>query len=412
VKVAVVGGGVVGLCTAWSLANAGADVLVLDRSRCGSGASHGNSGWISPGGASRPLPTPGLIGRIVKWELRRRGPVIVRPRLDLGFLRWAWSFSRHCSPARQRESLRSMVALNARTLDLLDAYEAAGVEFETYRDGLLAVAMSQRALDEDARAYEDIAAAGYVTRIERLDHRAVRLFEPALSENVAGGLDVVTDRHLRPESLTGGLAAYLREHGAEVLEEAEVIRVSRNGGWKLQTPDRVHRADKVVIAAGIWSRDLLAPLGIRILLQGAKGYSITAKGTGTRPAHPLHFIDARIGCSPFRDAVRLVGLFEMPARDQSTTRRRIDRIVRSARPYLESWTPGAPALDWAGVRPFCADGRPAIGEVRGHDGLFLATGHGMAGMTMAPATGDLLASLIVEGKLPSALEPFTVARLQ
>jgi D-amino-acid dehydrogenase len=195
-----------------------------------------------------------------------------------------------------------------------------------------------------------------------------------------------------------------------LLENNEVRGLSRRGRWRVRTSVEELEADGVVIAAGAWTGRLLAPLGVGIRLEAAKGYSVTAIGRGTRPRHALYMLEAKVGCSPFQGAVRLAGTLELAGIDLSLNRRRIGAVVRTASTYLRDWQPEGVELEWAGLRPLMPDGLPVIGAVPGHDGLYVATGHGMLGVTLAPATAAALAPLILEGRLPPVLEPFRADR--
>ncbi len=404
-KVLVVGGGVVGLCTAYALARAGADVTVVERDRCGQAASLGNAGWVAPV-LSAPLPAPKLMGKSLRWMLKPDSPLLIRPRLSPSFLAWCWRFWRNSSPSRYRKGLETILALNRRTFELFDELRDSGVEFEMHSTGLVFVGLTEKVLSEELRVLSEVDKAGYSGDIEPLDRKALDVFEPALSEAVAGGFHAKADRFVQPETLTRGLADRLARIGVRLLEDTEVRGLARTGRWRVRTPDEELVADAIVVAAGAWTARLLAPLGVHIPLEAAKGYSVTAIGHGTRPRHALYMLEAKVGCSPFHDAVRLAGTLELAGMNLTLNRRRIEGVVRAASTYLRDWQPKGIELEWAGLRPLMPDGLPIIGAVPGHDALYVASGHGMLGVTLAPATATALAPLILEGRLPSVLKPF------
>ena len=227
---------------------------------------------------------------------------------------------------------------------------------------------------------------------------------------MAAGLYARVDRFVRPEELTAGLAARLRADGVEIREGCELRGLARrNGGWRLDAGEPVG-ADRVVVAAGLPTAPLLRGLGVRVPLLGARGYSVTVAGRGTPPRHALYLAEAKLGLSPFAGGVRIAGVFELGAREAAGSAAVGERLLRAAAPYLDGWRPeaGGPVEAWAGLRPATPDGLPLIGEVR--DGLYLATGHGMLGVTLAPATADLLAPLVLEGRADPALAPFDPGR--
>lgn len=415
-KVAVVGGGVVGLACAWSLRNSGADVLVIERGTCGKAASRGNAGWVTRSLAA-PVPAPGVMKQAIAWMLKPDSPLLIRPRLDPQLWRWSWRFARNCSTDRHTSGTRALVELSARTPTLFDELKSAGVEFEMHQEGLLFVGLTDEVLEEYAEQLGAMRRADYSEPIETMDGAGVKRLEPALSEDVVGGLFVPSDRHVRPESLTEGLVKNLSSRGVTLLESREVVSLRNDGGrgWRIgtrgdgATVDEMS-ADRVVLAAGAWSAQVLAGLGVRLALQPAKGYSITARNAGLSPRHALYLAEATIGCSPFVDSVRFAGTLEFAGLDGQVDPARVAPFERAAATYLRDWRPVEKPVAWAGLRPLAPDGLPYIGSVSGHDGLYVATGHGTLGVTLAPVTAASLAPLVLEDRLLPVLEPFRVDR--
>lgn len=304
------------------------------------------------------------------------------------------------------------MSLADNTVKQFDELRSAGVEFEMNSRGLIIVGLSLRALDEFIDNVNKLRAVGSAAAAELVVGDALRRLEPALSDAVSAGLYLKGERSVRPEALTRGLVDYLLASGGEVREHAEVTSLGRNGqgGWHLQTPHEELRADRVLVAAGIWSKALLRKLGLRLPLEGARGDSITATGDGVRPSHALEFSEAMVACTPFAGGVRLTSNYDIGNTDEVVDRRRLEAIVRSARRYLHDWTPAQPALEWAGIRPVTPDDMPFIGQAPGRDGLYVATGHGMLGVTLGPATAAAITPLILEGRVAPVLHPFRVDR--
>jgi D-amino-acid dehydrogenase len=402
---------VVGLACAWELRRRGADVVVVERGRVGEGASRGNTGWVSPS-FTYPLPAPGMVREGVRQLVTRGEAFVLRPSLDPTWMRWLWSFRRSCSPARFDAGVRALLALNRRTLELFDAYREAGVAFEMHSVGLVVAARTDDGLDLYRQTFRRLRELGYEGGdIDVLDAAALTALEPALDPGgVVAGLHARVDRFVRPEELTAGLAERLRAEGAEVREGFELRSLERRGGgWSLG--DGLE-ADRVVIAAGLPTVPLLRSLGVRVPMVGARGYSVTLAGRGTPPRHALYLAEAKLGLSPFDGGVRVAGVFELGARSADPAPGVGERLLAAARPYLSGWRPDpdGPVEAWAGLRPATPDGLPLIGPLRGADGVFLATGHGMLGVTLAPATADLLAPLVLEGRAAPELAPFDPAR--
>jgi D-amino-acid dehydrogenase len=393
----VVGGGVVGLACAHALARRGADVTVYERDRVGHGCSYGNTGWICPG-LSAPLPAPGVMGAAVLGMLRRGSPVRISPVVGPRFLRWSWLFWRACAPERYRAGLEATVALTKNAVADLAELRAAGVEFELRETGMIVAALTEPGLEEYAAMLQDAEAAGYEGPVRVLNGQEAREVEPAVGEAVIGAVHAPSERYVRPESLSQGLADWLRANGADVREDAEVTDVQ-----ELET-------DAVVLAAGAWSGGLLERMGVRIPMEAAKGYSVTARGRGTPPRAAYYLVEARVGASTFGEELRIAGIFDLTGLDLALRRRRVELILRDSRPFFRDWEPERVELEWTGLRPYPADGLPILGRVPNHERIFLATGHGRMGITLAPITGKLLADVILDGSSPPELEPFRVDR--
>jgi D-amino-acid dehydrogenase len=410
-RVVVVGGGVVGLCCAHELMHAGADVTVVERDRCGEGTSFGNAGWVVPS-LSIPMPAPGITAQALKMIFKSDAPLRLRPRLDPDFLRWCWRFWRNSTQERYKAGLKALLKLNEQTIQHYKELRASGIEFEMHETGLLIATLSEETLEEYVELLEDAKAAGYAGEVELLGKEALLKVEPALSDAVVGAVHAKDDLHVRPDTLVSGLVSYLVAKDVHILEDTEVhgLEPVGKGRWLVSTSREKLAADRVIVAAGMWSSELLARLGVRIPLEAGKGYSVTASGRGTKPRHALKFAEPNVACSPFEEAVRISGIFELGGRDLSVNRRLLERVLRSASVFLRDWVIEEPRFEWAGMRPTTPDDLPLIGSVPDLEHLYVATGHGMLGVTLGPATGAAMVPLVLENRIPSVLEPFRVDR--
>ena len=408
----MIGGGVVGLCCAYELSRAGAEVCVLERGAVGGGASLGNTGWIVPS-FSFPLPAPGVIGEGLRGMFRG-GPLVIHPSLDPTFLRWLLGFRRSATRTRWEEGVKALLVLNRRTLELFDAYVAAGIEFEMHRSGLLLVATSEDGLDSYLTVFRELRSLGYEGEIAELGADEAASLEPTLAASrLAGGVHARVDRYVRPESLTEGLANHLSAAGVEIRRQVGVSDLAgANGHVRVETTEGAVEADRVVVAAGASSSPLLARLGVRMPLVVARGYSFTFAGGDTRPSQALYLAEARVGISSYKDSVRVAGVFELGPRSDRLDRGRVHAMLATVEPYFDGWRPGteAPLLEWAGLRPMTADGLPLIGRAPSLPNVFVATGHGMLGITLAPATATLLTPLVLEDRTVPELAPFDPKR--
>jgi D-amino-acid dehydrogenase len=366
-KAIVIGGGVVGLACAWELARRDVEVTVVDAGAVGSGASAGNAGWICPTLVA-PLPAPGMVREGLYQLVHGEGAFVLHPSLSL--LPWLARFARNCTRARYEAGVRVLQELDRETMALYDAYVDAGVDFELHRQGLVIA----------ARTRDGLAPYRRLARLLPYDVREVGAeLEPALAPSVHA-LYAEVDRHVRPESLTAGLARSLAAAGVVLHEHRRVAAVERRGReWIVGDL----AAPSVVVAAGVGSAELLRPHGVRLHLRGARGYSVDTTGSGNAPRHPLYLAEAKLAVSPFAETVRIAGVLELggsPGRPD---------LLASARPYLGGWQPVAASETWSGLRPVTPSGLPRIGPVA--PGLYVATGHGMLGVTLAAATARKLA---------------------
>lgn len=410
-KVAVIGGGAIGLAAAYYIADRGADVVVLEGKRLGETTSEASAGWLTPGISSIPVAAPGVVPQALKWMTKPDSPFYVHPRLSLSLASFLLRFWHSASDSRFRAALTALVDLNRNALDLFDGLRSAGVEFEMHHRGLLFACLSRAAAEKEAAAYELLREAGFPGEFEILDADRVHTLEPGLSDAVEAGLHSKLERHARPETLVTGLAANLRARGYEVREHTPVEAIrSCSGGWEVQLRDEVLFADKVVVAAGVWTGDLLRPLGIRLNFLSGKGYGLTFENAPTQVQHPMYLAEAKVALSPYNGALRLGGTLELMRPDTTLSGPRIRAIRSAAQTYLREWPDVEPTMSRTGQRPMLPDSLPAIGGVRAHPGLFVDAGHGMVGITMSVTSGTALASVVVDGKPAPELAAFSPDR--
>ncbi|SFC56850.1 D-amino-acid dehydrogenase [Nocardioides terrae] len=412
-RVVIVGGGAVGLAAAYYLQREGAEVVVLDRGYVGDEASRGNAGWITPM-LSAPIPAPGVRRYAVQAIGRPDSPVFIPPRADLGLARWLWRFWKACNPRDYHAGLAALAALNARTMPLFDELVRDDVQFSMWKKGLLFAFTSESSAQHELETLQQLAPFGYDVPTDLLDAAGMSRLEPTLSSRVAAGFLLADERHVDPQTLTRGLAERLLEGKATIREGLEVTDLEIRGGRvvaALAGGERIE-ADQVLLAAGAWTEPLARKLGVDVPVQGAKGYSFSLR-LEHPPSHPLYLGDSKIGVSAFDDGrTRVAGTLELSGLNTRIDQRRVESIHRQAQEFL-----GAPAAGpiedvWAGMRPLTYDGLPVVGRSNHYENVFVSTGHSMLGITLAPATGEAVAELMLTGRTPEVLQPFSPARFQ
>jgi D-amino-acid dehydrogenase len=407
-SVIVIGGGVIGLACGYALTEAGCDVTVVDAGELAGGASRGNAGWVTPSLAT-PLAAPGILATGLRSALDPRGALVIRPSLDTGWLRWLWSFKRAARPEQFSAGVKALLGMTRHTLTELDGYRAAGLEFEMHRDGIIAVARDRSAFHWFDDTFAELGRHGFEGELVHLSGDEARALEPALGDAVGAGTRMTIDRHVDPASLVRALAT----RAGRVVEHAPVSVIGHGAtGWRVRAGGESLAAEAVVVATGTAAPGLLAPFGVELPIVGAKGYSITARGTGTAPTSALYLCEPKLGLSALDAGIRIAGMFELGRTDDAVPPGRIRQLVDDTLPYLRDWRPepGWEATGWAGFRPATPDSLPVIGEVPSHPGLFVAAGHGMLGVTLGPATGRAVAELVSGGGVPDWVAPFAVDR--
>jgi D-amino-acid dehydrogenase len=412
-RIAVVGGGVVGAACACSLLDVADEVVLFEAAELGSGASRGNAGWVTPS-LGMPLASPGVLRTGLRAALDPRGALVIRPSLDPSWMRWLIRFARNSRPAVFEQGIRALLGMTMRSLDELDRLRETGVAFEEHRAGLLAVARDRAGLHWFDGTFAALRAQGFPGGLEPMDGDAARELEPSLGAAVGWAVRAEIDRHVAPESLVAGLAEHFRARGGTVREHVAVGGLRRiPRGWALDgDAGELERVNVVVLASALGTARLVAQFGLHVPIVGAKGYSVTVPVTGARPAMSLYLCEPKLGVTPLEAGLRVAGYFELGARNGDPSEARARQLVQDSRPYVPSLD-GAPPLEgpagWAGFRPSTPDSLPLIGEVPGAPGVLLATGHGMLGVTLAPATGLAVAAL-VRGEQPDWVAPFDPSR--
>ena len=404
-RILILGSGVIGVTSAWYLRQQGHEVVVVDREAAPAlSTSFGNAGQVSPGYAS-PWPAPGIPLKAVKWLLSRHAPLAIRPTADPAQYRWLWQMLRNCTHRRYAVSKARMVRLAEYSRDCLaELRVATGIEYEQRTLGTTQLFRTQAQLDGAAR---DIAVLReYGVRYELLDRDGIVRAEPALAQvrdTLAGALRLPGDETGDCHLFTTRLAAMAAAAGVEFRQGQDVEALLADGDRLagVRIDGRVETADRYVLALGSWSPQLLAPLGIRLPVYPLKGYSLTIPITRPEMAPHSTVLDEsyKVAITRFDDRIRVGGMAEVSGYDLSLPQRRretLELVVRSLYPHGGDL---ARAEFWSGLRPSTPDGPPVVGATK-YSNLWLNTGHGTLGWTMACGSACYLADLI-DGRTPA-----------
>ncbi|SNS55551.1 D-amino acid dehydrogenase small subunit [Sphingomonas laterariae] len=404
-KIIILGGGVIGVTSAWYLAQAGHEVRLVDR-QAGPAleTSFANAGEISPGYAS-PWAAPGIPQKAIKWLLMEHAPLILRPQVDREMLGWLFAMLRNCTSARYAINKSRMVRLAEFSRDrLIDLRGETGIAYDERMQGTLQVFRTQKQLDGIAKDVEVLRAGG--VPFEILDPAGCVAAEPGLASvahKLTGGLRLPNDETGDCFKFTNALAALAARKGVAFDYGVNIAALETAGGriTGVRTDRGLLTADAYVVALGSYSARMLAPLGLKLPVYPVKGYSITVPITDAARAPVSTLMDEtyKIAITRLGDRIRVGGMAEISGYNNVLPERRRATLAHSVGDLFPGAGDLAAATYWSGLRPMTPDGTPVIGATA-YDNLFLNTGHGTLGWTMACGSGHVLADM-VSGRPPA-----------
>ena len=410
-RIAIVGGGLIGLFSAYYLAERGASVIIVERKRLGSGAARGNGGLIVWTECT-PLAGPGVLGHTLRTLFSRTSPFFVKPSSLLENAGFLYGFARQCSERAFRANLARLDFLNRRTEKLYRALKEDGVGTRIAPIGILRVFASKEAALADRALLAELAGRGLGPPPGPLmESGELRTFEPALAKAARAGFVQEGEAFTNPSVTVDELIAAVRAKGVEICEDATVTDIVEDGkAVRVIANARDVSADKCLLAAGAWSRDLARQLGLRLPLAPGKGYSFTVR-PAIMPQRAIALGDAHAGATPLDgNRLRLAGTMEFDGSYDRFNPSRIAAIKAAASPYFQGIDWDASKDEWVGPRPMTPDGAPFIGKMPGRERTFIAAGHNMLGLSLGPATGAVVAEMMAGAAEPALLEALSPKR--
>ncbi len=395
--VVIIGGGIIGLCSAWYCRQRGYQVTVIDRNGpLRDGCSYGNAGMIVPSHFI-PLAAPGMVSLGLRWMLNPESPLYIRPRLSWDLLSWGLQFARSCKQSHVERSapiLRDLsFASRASYEELADQFQDA---FGLVRNGLLMLCKTQHALDDEAKVASQANSLGVPAEV--LDAQQAAIRDPAVTMNIAGAVLFPRDCHLSPDRLMVAMQRRLETDGCRMLWNSEVGKIDHRGGvvYSVQAGSELIPCDEVVLASGSWSSGLASQLGLKLPMQAGKGYSLTLEQPRQLPGLCSIFTEARVAITPMNGRLRFGGTMEFSGLNERIDLRRVRGIVKAIPNYFPEFqmTDFDHVKPWQGLRPCSPDGMPFLGRSRHFKNLVVATGHAMMGLSLGPVSGKIVAELI------------------
>jgi len=408
-EVIIIGGGIIGLSSAFYLQDAGYKVTVLDTTDMQQGCSYGNAGYICPSHFV-PLATPGIIKQGLKWMLNAKSPFYVQPRLSGELISWGLKFMKS---ATKEHVERSAIPLRDIALLSKQLYESwaqlPGMDFAYEPKGMLELFKTEENAHHAEHTLKDALALGLDTRL--LNKAELQAMEPGAEIDAIGALYFAGDAQLYPNKLMQCLLNWLQQKGVRLIGSQEVTGFITEGKVLkgVKTASQQYPADHVVLAAGVWSSAVAKQLNLRLPMVGGRGYSVTYENAPYKVRHSIILSEARVAISPMDgNKIRFGGTMEITGVNAPPRMQRVQGILESVKRYFPAYDIPMPAADkvWYGYRPCSADGLPYIGNVQQYTNLTIATGHSMLGISLGAGTGKLVSELVQGVPASMDITPF------
>jgi D-amino-acid dehydrogenase len=404
---AILGAGPIGLASAFELASRGESVTVISKATNVGAAAHVNAGWIVPI-MSAPVPAPGALKKSIRWLLDSRSPLKIAPELSPGHITFMLSMLKYSTQKNFLHGLAALSDFGRGSLPAFDSYIQQGVEFEIHRSGVLMAFTSQTELDSHAVEFDGIEKYG-LAPIKVLSASDMQAREPLLSDIVKFGIDCSDQYFIDPTSLIIGLRKKCSELGVEFIEHSGPISLKTSGSRaEINVGPKTIASDQVVVAAGSGSRELLENIGIRIPIRFGKGYCFDFPAE-KRIKNSLYLSAAKVAVTPNQNYLRFAGTMEFGGDGLKINHKRAEGILNSSAKYFTENLFNKPQPK-SGLRPMTPDGLPVVGKLSGANNLYIASGHAMQGVTLAPNTARVIADLILDGSSSVNLSYFNPER--
>ena len=420
-KVLVLGSGVIGVTSAYYLAKKGFDVTVIDRQpTVGLETSFANAGQISPG-YSAPWAAPGVPIKALKWLFQRHAPLALKADFTVWQLHWTLKLLRNCTASRYDINKERMVRLAEYSRDCMGELRSeTNIAYEGRTQGTLQVFRTQKQLDAEAKDIKVLSRLG--VPFEHLDPDGCARIEPALAlvkDNLLGGLRLPHDETGDCQLFTKNLALEAQKLGVNFRQDVQIesllIENGKLSGVEINAENtrEVLQANQYVVALGSYTRALMQGLGIAIPVYPVKGYSLTVPVVNAAMAPVSTVMDEtyKVAITRFDDRIRVGGMAELAGFDLSLNPRRRETLEMVLGSLFPNGGDVSKSLFWTGLRPMTPDGTPVIGKASEmYNNVWLNTGHGTLGWTMACGSAQVLADLLAKQKPAIQSDDFAITR--
>ncbi|MDR7211034.1 FAD-dependent oxidoreductase [Flavobacterium piscis] len=401
-KISIIGGGIIGLCSAYYLAKVGYEVVVFDKSDMSDGCSYGNAGMIVPSHII-PLAQPGMIAQGIKWMFDSQSPFYVKPRLNMDLMKWGLQFYKYASLKHVEKAMPALCDLSLLSKELYQDFAKESNSFFYEEKGLLMLYKTDKAAEEihhEGKLAEEIGL-----EVDFLSKEEVSKLEKGTATNVIGGVHYKSDAHIYPQKFMQFIKEELKKLNVTIHSQTTVndFVLKNNTLAEIITDKGSFTTDEVVLATGSWSPQIAKKLNINISILPGKGYSFTLKDQNHKPSIPTILCEGKVAVTPMNNDIRFGGTMEIThTNDTKINQNRVQGILNSINDFYPDLKIEMPKEEetWFGFRPCTPSGMPIIARDKKIKNLTIVTGHAMMGLSLAPATGKIV-SEIISGKRTS-----------
>ena len=411
-KVTIIGGGVIGLCSAYYLQKEGYEITVIERGDITDGCSFGNMGYMSPSHFI-PLASPGIIAEGLKHMLSSSSPFYVKPRLNWDLMQWGYHFWKSSNAATVKKNaphLNDLLQLSRHLIN--DMRTEIGDVFDMEEKGCLMMCKQQKTLDHEFHLADDAEKFGL--KVDRLNAQQAQALEPDVELDVAGAVLFKDDCHFNPGKMMVALKKYLENKSVQFQLNTTVNGFEKvnNKISSIITDKGKFDTDEIVLATGSWLPVVAKMMGIKLLLQPGKGYSYTYSHVEKNIKYPAILVDGRCAITPWGHQLRIGGTMELSGINNKILINRMQGIYDSATNFYPGLKIDFPPADkiWNGLRPVTPDGLPYIGKVSNFVNVTIAGGHAMLGISEGTGTGKLVSEIIQDKQTAFDISAFSVKR--
>jgi len=407
-KVSIIGGGIIGLCSAYYLAKEGFQVSVFDKTDMTDGCSYGNAGMIVPSHIT-PLAQPGMIAQGMKWMFDSQSPFYIKPRISTELIKWGMQFYKHANKKNVEKAMPALRDLSLFSKELYQDFANENNSFFYDEKGLLMLFKTDKMAEE--MNHEGIVAENLGLEVSYLSKEDVDQLETGTKTNVIGGIHYTSDAHLYPQKFMQFIKVQLNKLGVKIYKNTEVtdFKMANDAVSEVITTNGDFTTDEVVLATGSWSPKIAKKLRTSISMLPGKGYSFTLENQKQKPSIPSILCEGKVAVTPMENDIRFGGTMEITHNnDTKINQNRVQGIINSVNDFYPDLNIKMPKVEdtWFGFRPCTPSGMPIITKSKKITNLTIATGHAMMGLSLAPATGKIVTELITGKKTSVAINMF------